>query len=88
MMLVVCGPLRRLVGFQRQLRIDAPTVSAGLSTLCEQYPDLRGVLFDASGRLRGIHMLAVNNTMLDRQALETPVADTDEVELLTALAGG
>lgn len=88
MMLVVCGPLRRLVGFQRGVRIDASTVSQGLRSLCESYPDMERVLFDEAGHLRGIHMLALNNTMLDRSHLETPVGEDDEVELLTALAGG
>jgi molybdopterin converting factor small subunit len=88
MIFIFRGPLRRLVGFQRDVQIDADTVQEGLSALCQKYPHLHGVLFDGSGHLRAVHRLALNRTLLLRSELEAPVAVDDEVEVVTALAGG
>lgn len=88
MIFVIRGPMRRLVGFKDQLTVDAPTVHEGLKELCLEYPDLRRVLLDACGQLRGVHRVAVNRTMLDRSEVDRSVAADDVVELVTALAGG
>lgn len=88
MIFVIRGPVRRLVGFKPEVHVDAPTVNQGLYELCSEYPDLRRVLLNASGQLRGVHRLALNRTLLTHSELDAPVADDDCVELVTALAGG
>jgi hypothetical protein len=80
--------LRRLVGFRPEVQIEADTVTGGISTLCRDYPQLRTVLLDASGQLRGVHRLALNRTMLGRSELGARVGDDDVVEVVTTLAGG
>lgn len=88
MIFVLRGPLRRVVSFKPEVQIDAPTVSHGLSALCVEYPDLKRVLLDGTGQLRGMHRLALNQTLLTRDEMDTPVDNGDVVELVTALAGG
>lgn len=88
MIFVIRGAMRRLVEFQDQVHVDADTVEGGLHALCLDYPDLQRVLLDASGRLRGVHRIAVNRTMLNPSEPDRPVGDGDVVELVTALAGG
>lgn len=88
MIFVLRGPMRRLVGFKRELRVDGPTVQDGLSALCLQYPDLQSVLFNASGELRGVHRVALNSTLLSRGEMNSAVADDDVVDVVTAVAGG
>jgi hypothetical protein len=46
---VLSGNLLRFSSFGREVSIDAPTLSDGLSRLCEQCPSLRPVLLDATG---------------------------------------
>ena len=88
MIFVMRGPLRRLVGFKAQLSVEGDTVSEGLRVLCEEYPNLRRALLDGSGRLRGVHRLAVNRAMVGRNELHTPVGGGDVIDVVTSLAGG
>jgi predicted phage tail protein len=88
MIMVVGGPLRRLVGFKQQIEVEADTVEGGLRALCAQHPGLRKVLFDDSGRVRGVHRFALNHTVLGPGEMETPVGNFDELEVVTAIAGG
>ncbi len=88
MIFVMRGPLRRLVGFKKEVRIDASTLPEGLRALCLEYPDLQRVLLDASGQLRGVHRVALNRTVLGGSEMQTFVGADDVVDVLTALAGG
>ena len=88
MIFVVRGPLRRVVSFKQQVEVEAETVNEGVSALCVEYPDLKRVLLDGSGQLRGMHRLALNRTLLTKSEMDTPVKNDDVVELVTALAGG
>jgi molybdopterin synthase sulfur carrier subunit len=82
------GPLLRFVNFEREVTVDGPTVEASLSALCSAYPQLRPVLFDADGEVRGTHRLFLDGRMITKGDLSRPVSGNERVEVLTAIAGG
>lgn len=82
------GILLRMVDYDRELRVNAPTLGDGLALAEERYPMLKQVLRDADGEVRRAHRVVVNGEPLARARLSTPVGDADSVEFLTAIAGG
>jgi molybdopterin converting factor small subunit len=88
MVFIPSGPLRRFVGFQRTMQVEGCTIGQGLDAVCRDFPELRQVLFDASGEVRAVHRLALNSAVLHGSQLDMPVAARDKVEVVTALAGG
>jgi molybdopterin converting factor small subunit len=85
---VLSGNLLRFSSFGREVSIDAPTLSDGLSRLCEQCPSLRPVLLDGDGKFRQIHRLFVNGDQVMVGELGAPRGAGDEVQIVTAFAGG
>jgi molybdopterin converting factor small subunit len=73
---------------QARIELDGDTVGACLAALIERYAGLGELLFDAGGNVHKFVTLFVNGDEIDRKDLDTPVAKTDEVEILAAIAGG
>ena len=88
MRLSLRGPLLRFVDFQRDIRVEGSTVEAALQALCKAYPALHPVLFDAEGRIRPVHRLALNSRMITGAELATSVSPDDRVDIITSIAGG
>lgn len=86
MQLCLSGPIRRFVQFQDEFALDAATAREALTKLAAQYPQLRPVLFDESGGVRKVHRVFLNSAPLEN--LDGPLAPTDRVEVITAIAGG
>lgn len=82
------GVLLRLVDYQRAIDVPAATLGDALARLEARYPPLRQVLRDADGRLRPTHRIFINGRSHASADLTTPLSDSDEVEFLTAIAGG
>ena len=86
------GTLLRFVDFQREIQFaDADTLGKALDQLSGQYPALQNVLFDNNGRLRSALKMFVNGSQYKTsppEALHRSLGPGDEVELLTAIAGG
>ena len=82
------GNMLRFVDFQDEIAVDAATVSEGISRLIKIYPDLRPVLFDGDGGMRGVHRLFLDGELLQRAELDRPVGADSEVAVLTPIAGG
>lgn len=82
------GTLLRFVDFQREIPVAAPTVKDGLVGLVQQQPQLRPVLFDGEGNVRATHRLFLNGEQMPSGSLESPVAESDRIDILTAIAGG
>ncbi|WP_194837603.1 MoaD/ThiS family protein [Nocardia sp. XZ_19_369] len=82
------GMLLRFVDYDRTVDITAGTLSDALCQLRDRYPRLRPVLWDSSGNLVQVHRLVLNGSIVDGAAEDTPLQDTDRVEILTAVAGG
>jgi molybdopterin converting factor small subunit len=68
--------------------VEVPGRSLGvlIAALAAEYPGMRTVLLD-EGALRGEIAVAINSEITENGVLE-PVADSDEVFLIPAIAGG
>jgi len=84
--------LRQLAG-ARTLTFDLPdgvTVRELVDRVVERFPAMREELFDENGELFGHVHVFINGKdapHLDR-ALETPLSETDRVDLFPAVGGG
>lgn len=81
--------LRPSAGGQKLLDIPGETVGAALTALVAAYPDLRSKLLDETGAINRFVNVFVNDTDVRHlQDLDTPLAATDTLLLLPAMAGG
>ena len=81
--------LRANVGGVKSLEIEGGSVRALVSGLVEGHPALGGQLLTEDGDLNRFVNVYVNGQDVRYLAgLDTPVAPTDEVRLLPAMAGG
>jgi molybdopterin synthase sulfur carrier subunit len=71
-----------------RIDVDGRTVRECIEAVEAQYPGFSELVFDAQGGLRRFVRLFVNGDELARDALDTPIADGDRVEILAAMAGG
>jgi molybdopterin converting factor small subunit len=88
MKFVFSGTLLRFTDYQRSLVVEAATVRTALAALVVKCPKLAPVLYDGAGQLRAVHRLFLNGTQLLSDELERPLTPSDELEVLTAIAGG
>jgi len=70
------------------VRVDGASVEACIRAVGDVYPGFIEQVLDANGAVHRFVKLFVNGDEIDRTALETPVAEGDEVEILAAVAGG
>ena len=81
--------LRPSAGGQKLIDIPGETVGAALNALVAAYPDLRPKLLDEAGAINRFVNVFVNDTDVRHlQDLDTPLAATDTLLLLPAMAGG
>ncbi len=81
--------LRTSAGGQKLIEVDGATVGEALDALVAAYPDLRPRLLDEAGSINPFVNVFVNETDVRHlQDLATPLAPTDTVLLLPAMAGG
>lgn len=88
MMLRLSGLLLRLVDYRRVIEAPGSSLGESLSGVELEYPRLRDVLRNGDGDLRPTHRIFINGELAPAADLTTPVQDSDDVELLTAIAGG
>jgi sulfur-carrier protein len=88
MNIVLSGTLQKLAQYQREHTIDAWTIQDGLDYLVRTYPALNNALFNGAGELRGTHLVFLNGNQVGPDRFSDKVATTDEVEILSAIAGG
>jgi len=78
------GPTR---GMER-VEVAGATVRQCIQAVGERFPGFAEQVFDAGGDAHRFVKLFVNGDEIDRAAADTPVRETDEVEILAAIAGG
>jgi sulfur-carrier protein len=88
MRVVLSGNLMRFASFEKEVEVEATTVAQAVDALVQKFPDLQPVVFDGAGALRKVHRLYLNGDLLAFDALNTAVAPSDELGVLTAIAGG
>ena len=81
--------LRPNVGGAKSLELDGGSVRGVIDALIERHPALRPQLLTDEGELnRFVNVYVNGQDVRYLEGLETPVAATDEVRLLPAMAGG
>jgi sulfur-carrier protein len=81
--------LRAQAGNNKQVEVTASTVGEALQALIGEYPGLRDQLLTSEGALnRFVNVYVNGRDVRYEQELATPVAATDTVILLPAMAGG
>jgi molybdopterin synthase sulfur carrier subunit len=81
--------LRPNVGGVKTLQVEGDSIRSVVDGLVERHPSLGGQLLTDEGDLNRFVNVYVNGQDVRYLAgLDTPVAETDEVRLLPAMAGG
>jgi molybdopterin synthase sulfur carrier subunit len=88
MNIALSGNLRRFTSFEGEVQIEAATISEALDTLVERFPDLKPVLYDTNEKPRSVHRLFLNGEVLEVGDTDRKLEPTDELGILTAIAGG
>jgi sulfur-carrier protein len=81
----VRGPLKRLAGDRAEHSVDGATVIELLRAIERRHPAVDGWILDETGSIRRHINVFVNGELGDA---ETPVGDTDRVDVLPAISGG
>lgn len=82
------GTLIRFIDFQKKISLDANTVNEALGKVASKYPKVRPVLYDGDGRVRQVHQIFVNGKQLVPSDFDTALNPNDQLDVLTAIAGG
>jgi molybdopterin converting factor small subunit len=78
----------RFASYQKEIEIEASTIEDAFAALVTRFPDLRGVLFGADGKLRSVHRVFCNGDAVVGAPDQLALGPTDEISLVTAIAGG
>jgi molybdopterin converting factor small subunit len=88
MRILLSGNLRRYTAYEDDIEVEASSVSSAIRCLAERFPDLKRVLYDAEGKLRSVHRIHLNSEVLAPEHIDDPTKSSDEIGILTAIAGG
>jgi molybdopterin converting factor small subunit len=88
MIIKLSGNLLRFSNFRNEIMVNAPSVITAIEQLVTQLPGLKKVLLDAQGGPRAIHRMFLNGDLLERQDFDRAAEQSDELSILTAIAGG
>jgi adenylyltransferase/sulfurtransferase len=87
--IIIPTALRQYAGQQREIDVAGATVGEALGTLTGSYPELRKQLYSEGGKLRNFVNIYVNEEDVRHlQNGDTPLAETDTVSIIPAIAGG
>jgi len=83
------APLRKLTDGKDEVRVTGATVRAALDDGDRQHPGLKARIFDDAGQVKKfIKLYANDEDIAGLASLDTPLADTDELSIIPAIAGG
>ena len=85
---VVPTAYRGPTGGEGEIEVAGQTVLECLKAVEERYPGFIPQVLDAGGSVQRFVKLFVNEEQIEAAALDTPVVETDRVEVLAAIAGG
>jgi sulfur carrier protein ThiS len=71
-----------------EIEVRGSTVLECLEAVEARHPGFRELVLDPSGGLHRFVRLFVNGEQLDRDALGTPIRESDQLEILAAIGGG
>jgi molybdopterin synthase sulfur carrier subunit len=82
-------PMRRLTGGQSKVTVAANRVDEAIHLLDQEYPGFAEKLLDGQGNpKRFINIFRNDDEIRTLQGLETPVAESDRISIVPAMAGG
>ena len=82
-------PLRKYTQGQEEVRISGKTVGELIAGLEASYPGIKERICDDKGALRRfVNVFVKDEDVRFLQNLDTAVADSDEVSIVPAIAGG
>ena len=82
-------PLRKLTNNDEVVEVSAATIGEAIAELQSRYPGIQERLVDENGEVRRFVNVYVNDEDIRYlEELATPVAATDEVSIIPAVAGG
>ena len=85
----VPAQLRTLTGGEGQVSVEGTTVAEVLKALEAAHPGFHERLFDESGALRRfVNVFVADEDVRFLQGVDTPVAATQTVSIVPAVAGG
>lgn len=83
------SPLRRYTNSQSKVQASGTTVQELINNLEAEYPGVKSRLCDDSGQIkRYVNVFVNGDEIRTLQGPETPVAATDEISIVPAMAGG
>jgi sulfur-carrier protein adenylyltransferase/sulfurtransferase len=81
--------LRQYAGNNEAVSLSGATVKEVLSSLMEQFPELKKHLYSEAGNLRNFVNVYVNDEDIRyAKQEETPVKESDEISIIPSIAGG
>ena len=81
-------PLRPYTGGQSSVQVTGDSVSAALSDLTSQHPDLRQHLYDGDKLRSFVNVFLNEEDVRYLDGAETPVSDNDTLMIIPSIAGG
>ncbi len=82
-------PLRRLTGGQSKVEVPGENIASLIASLEARYPGFQERMLDEKGEIKRFINIFVNDTEIRTlQGKMTPVAATDQVSIIPAMAGG
>jgi sulfur-carrier protein len=82
-------PLRKLTNGQEEVKASGANVAAIITNLEGQFPGLRERICDDQGKVRRfVNIFKNDEDIRFLQNLDTPVAESDELSIVPAIAGG
>jgi len=85
---VIPPPYRGPTRGQARIEVSGATVRECLLAVENCYPGFAEQVFDRAGKVHRFVSLFVNGDEIGREALDRPLSDADQLEILAAIAGG
>lgn len=85
------GNLARFVNYKKELVLATAgliTVHDALLKLVETYPALKDIVFDKAGRVKNGYLISLNGQRVDPNTHVEKIAESDCIDVFTAIAGG